>query len=58
LVSPLSVWAGYFDQDMQIKEQIFPENVSHKILYEVIYYPEIIYINVYSRYMKLNSLTH
>ena len=44
--------AGYFGQDMQIKVQLFAWNVSHKILYEVTYCAEIIYINVYSRYMQ------
>jgi len=45
---PLLVSTGYFDQDMQIKALLFAGNVSHKILYEVAYYTEIIIINVYS----------
>ena len=49
LVSPSFSLAGYFDQDMQIKVQLFSGYVSHKILYEATYYSKIIYINVYSR---------
>ena len=44
---PLSVYPGSFDHDMQIKVQLFAGNVSHKILYEVAYYTENIFVHVF-----------